>query len=722
MKTLLKNITVDKYNINCEDINFEFNVVERNKLLDYIEKSDLLIIFKAFTEVKDIKEFNDRDKLILQLFISKYVNLNPIISSFSKFFDFLKQPIQMLNKKTLSRGYYVANDIFIKANINLHYSKILNVSTIPTFLESYLTICKNNLINPDFIYIRSIKSSALSQSSQSSLSSQTIKSIYTNILNKFKETYGQINFIENLNFYESAIQSIASTNLQKKYELIIFDTYKNIIEFNDSTNMTNELNELNELTELTKLDTNNINRLISAIIHNESLLCQIIFAINKLEIGGDLILLFSGFDNIFNNQLLIILGLLFDNLVLINSDKDYSFRYYIVCKKFNNNINFIEKITNLYSNFIANKNKSGNVLINLFNLSTIKKLTHIPQLSISNNLIDKFNTINNKIIKLTEFIDNKDLILKLYNNTYFVQLLNSYLTLEKIFEINKINKFVFEELNKYKIKVFDKLLIPYNYNFNIDSLNVTKFKFIFEIISDDQFNQLFNSINYLKLFNLVIYDDTYDNNTFLQIQNKSNIFSKEVDQKPYLKELNKYLAKFDMSLNVENDIDNFNAFLSFNVLKNCIDKKSEYLIFKFCLDDLSPFFVSLIYILSNIYKKIEIIKLESLPSVFFVVFVSLNEKNILESNINKIIDKYDNEINVGIKKKLYLVQIDDSFLNTFNQIISKFILKEIMLSVRYKFIYIGGSFTDSFYSFIKQSLVSKQKIKEWQTKFLFNAK
>ena len=711
MKTLLKNITFEKYNIINSNINFEFNCIKEEQFLKYIESSKLFILLQTFSDINDIKNYNERDKLILTLFINQYINLNPTISSHNKYNEFLKPQIQMLNKKNISRGYFVTNDVLNKCNISLDKNKILNVSTIPTFAESYITLGKNNSLNIDYINVSSLKHD----------STNPINNIYNELNNKFKSTYSQINFIDNFNFYKRHIQDIIKDEgLKPKYDLILFDTYKNIFEFNES---------LNIIDEYPKLNTNNINRFVSAIIHNKSLIQQIIFAINKLEVDGDLILLFSGFDNIFNNQLLILLGRIFNEILLFHSDKDYSFRYYVVCKKFNNDTDMIAKLNVQYEKFLLTN--SSNILISIFDSSTVEYLNEIPQLSISNHLINKFNLVSNKITELTKFIDQKDLIIKLYNQIYYIQLLNSYFYLIGLFNINQINEIILNKLNEHKIKLFDKMLIPYKYSFNIESSNVVKFKFIFEYLNDNQIVEMFNFMKYNKLFDLVVFNDSYSNNDFIGIESKTTFFSKEIVNNPFLYELNNYLSKFDVNTNINIDTNKINIFDANNILENklnllekCFNENYKYMVIKFKLNDLCPLLISIIYILSNIYGKTEIIKLESLASNFFIIFASLNENIQVNTNIGKIIETYNKTISLNKantnsnNKNLYLVQIDDNFITTFNEIILKFTLKNLMQSLRYKFIYIGKSYTESYYSLVKQSSIVKNKIKEWTSKYL----
>ena len=118
-----------------------------------------------------------------------------------------------------------------------------------------------------------------------------------------------------------------------------------------------------------------------------------------------------------------------------------------------------------------------------------------------------------------------------------------------------------------------------------------------------------------------------------------------------------------------------------------------------------PLFISKLYILSRLFKNMNIIKTNSMISYFSCVFFDFNElyTNKLQKNINKIVTKYDEYIeNNKINKNLILVQIDDFFISEINNIITKLILKELILSLKYKFIFNGESYTESFYSFAKQ--------------------
>jgi len=478
--------------------------------------------------------------------------------------------------------------------------------------------------------------------------------VYDNIINNFNISYRDVKIINKSDWYNNSnYQNLLDIELQDKYDLIIFDTYKNIVDSNELSNI---------VEEWPKLDTENINRFISSINHNKILLQQIMFSCNKLTLNGELILLFSGFDNMLTNQLLNLLKLLFNSVILLHSDKDYSFRYHVICKNFNNN-EVIKNLNEMYDKFNV---KSDNLLISISdNLNNIDSINNINNL----HLVEKFMNINKKIDKLKQFMTNELLISKIYNSIYYNQLLNSYLFCNNfIIDLSHLNHKVFDKLNKYKINLFNKLLLAYHYDFNIESSNISKFKIILDQITNNQIDELFSSIKYIELFDLIIYDKKYIINEYIKMQTK-------IGKCIYIK---------DNSIN-KTDIIQGN---DLNKLVEMIKSNIPTIKINFYLNDICPLFMSIIYILTNNYKNIRIIK-ES--ANFTLIFTELSIK---ETNINKFVNKISN-----IDRNLFLVQIDDFFITSFNNILKKLILKEIMLSIRYKFIFNGKQFTESIYEY-----------------------
>ena len=125
----------------------------------------------------------------------------------------------------------------------------------------------------------------------------------------------------------------------------------------------------------------NINqRYLLSVLDSKYILFQVIFAINKLNTNGDLILLLSGSNHIIYQQLITILATLFEEILLINSEIDYSYRYFAICKGFKPNIKLIKELT---------QNISDNmILINLFDSSN-----QILDINFEKYLQLKFNKI-----------------------------------------------------------------------------------------------------------------------------------------------------------------------------------------------------------------------------------------------------------------------------------------------------------------------------------------
>ena len=704
MRTLIKNIIYEKYDIEENNFNIKFiGVTNIEKLINELNHQLVL------SEINDIKDFNEIQKLLVTLFINQYINLNPTIPKSSRYYDFLKPQFQVLKNHNITRGYYIANDVYFKGKIQNNHKKILNIGIMPTFLESYLTINGKDSTarklyeqtNIDFISIKSIKNNINDN-------------IYEKIFDKIKSKYPKINFIDKLNnFYNINLFEILSNKiLADKYDLIIFDTYKNIIDVDKSLEL---------LEEYPKLNTNNINRFISSLMHSKVLFFQVIFAINKLNIDGDLILLFPGFENKVNNQILIILNILFNNITLYHSDKDYSFRYFVICKGLkintenNNLINFLTN--NIYNKLLTDINQNNKILINLFDHINIINPVIEKIVYFHTKLIDKFFIINNKLKSLVKFVDNNDFIIKLYDDQYYIQLYNTYTFLGIFYNFNIINEIIIEQLDSYKLKLYKLLLKPYYYNFDFKIEHNLQFKIICENITYDEFKQLFKPLIYYDIFALIIFNDEYNLDEFMNMQNKCYIYTEKIH-----KITNSDFAHNEILQLVLKDIKNklylfidYDLIIKSNEIKNLINKylnkNKDYIIIKFQLKNIKPLLISLIYIFCNLYSKVEIIKPESSMSNFFIVFSFIYSDKI--TNIDKLLqylenfNKTNNKTNNEINELFYLVQVDENFINLFSNIIFKFILKEIILANRLKFIFNGKTYTDSYYSIVQANKINK---------------
>ena len=99
---------------------------------------------KKYDSIKDIKDYNDKEKTFLAMFINKYININPLVSKYNKYIDFLFEPYNMLKYKPILRGYYNALLILDYSKIPITKTKILQVGILPTFIEAYFTLSNND--------------------------------------------------------------------------------------------------------------------------------------------------------------------------------------------------------------------------------------------------------------------------------------------------------------------------------------------------------------------------------------------------------------------------------------------------------------------------------------------------------------------------------------------------------------------------------------------------
>jgi hypothetical protein len=150
----------------------------------------------------------------------------------------------------------------------------------------------------------------------------------------------------------------------------------------------------------------------------------------------------------------------------------------------------------------------------------------------------------------------------------------------------------------------------------------------------------------------------------------------------------------------------------FNIFTNL----NKTIIIKYKLFDISPLLLSTFYILSIIYHDYQIIKTKIIPEYYFMCQLpdNINFEDIKQNedllNLKVLINK-----NLpNITSLFQIVIISDDFINMFNTIISRFVLKELLDTIRIKY---SISYTD--YNIIHNKLLRKTKrdIKE-QTKWL----
>lgn len=564
--------------------------------------------YDSIKDIKDIKIYNDKEKTFLAMFINKYININPLVSKYNKYIEFLFEPYNMLKYKPVLRGYYNALLILNYSNISTTKTQILQVGILPTFIEAHFTLSSNDTSSYSFIKTESNKFDKVIDNSM----------LYDKLIDKLLKKMN-LSISHNKKFYDLQIKELISED-NNKYDLIIFDTYKNI----SNINIENEMN---------KYDIEP--RYLSAIIHSKYILHQILYSVNKLENNGDLILLFPGFGigiDIYN-KIISLLQNFFQEIHLIHSDIDFSFRYYVICKQFNGQIDNIDKlITNLISNDILTD-------INI-NLNSKSKTENQTIRKFNDNLLNKFKIIEHNINIINLYLKNIGLTNKLYNEQYYIQLSNTYNLLKKIFDINKLNRKTIKLLKKHSKKTGNKLSIQLSYIHKYRILADTKQINIKSIkLTDQQFNQLFYVLDYLKLYNIIFedfqLDEQLDKTTEFPIEPKD--FSEYLNQK---------------SIKIKN---------------------IPIVIIKFKLSDISPLLVSLIYIYTNIYNKSYITKPEESTTVYYFIAEQIND----DINIDKL-ETFD--------KNRLIVSLSDYFINRLNQIFSRFIINEMLMIQRVKYL------------------------------------
>ena len=107
-------------NSYLSDTNFNYKFIILDELIELIYTNDRYII-QNNTIIKDIKDYNDKQKVILLMFINKYININPLISIYNKYSFLLFKKIPPLVLDTIFRGVYVYSDLFKKKRKRANY-------------------------------------------------------------------------------------------------------------------------------------------------------------------------------------------------------------------------------------------------------------------------------------------------------------------------------------------------------------------------------------------------------------------------------------------------------------------------------------------------------------------------------------------------------------------------------------------------------------------------
>ena len=526
----------------CEIIN---NVAHINSIVfDHIPYDKLKHIRYDGITISDIKDYNYKDKIVLAMFINKHVHISPLISKYNKYKYLLQDDKQPLNITTYFRNLFVSSDILNNININ-DYKYILHIGTLPAFIESL--ILKKCSAELHFMRTKTMKLNV---------------KIYNDLMDKFNRQYN-----EKYYFYQD-------DEPKKQFDLIIFDTYKNLSPYNF-----------------------NDNRYLSSVIHFQYIYNQFAYAMTKLNKNGSLILLFPGY-NTYYNQLLLLLASCFDTVKCVHSELDFSFRYFVICSGFNKSISIpIEPIID--------------------NVITIPK-TGDNTILFHDKLINKFADISNKLVVYKKFINNETIIKKIYYEIYYSQLCNTSKWIDRTFNINLVNDDIFQMLYEYKIYVTQKLKSKKIYTFNY-TIKYDELEYIYENIENETCKQLLPCLQYQKLYKFARPDS-----------GKPNIGLK------YIKNIKK---------------DN---------------------IIKFTLNDITPLMLSIFYMLANAAGNYSFIKSADEPNNYLYIckFNKLPQFDIDETKISN---------------STQIIIISDNFINMFNNVISRFIIKDTLYALRHNY-------------------------------------
>jgi hypothetical protein len=213
----------------------------------------------------------------------------------------------------------------------------------------------------------------------------------------------------------------------------------------------------------------------------------------------------------------------------------------------------------------------------MINLSSNDILTNI-NLKIENNIIKKFNEnlinkfrmIEQNINTISSYLKNIGLTIKLYNEQYYIQLSNTYNLLKKIFDVKKINQKTVKLLKKHSKKTENKLSIQSSYIHKYRILSDTKQIKIKNIkLTDQQFNELFYVLDYLKLYDIIFGDFKINKivNSILSIDKKlsSGKYQKYPNQSWINKTSGSILQFGKLAINVDKEFKLSN--LLFGIMK-----------------------------------------------------------------------------------------------------------------------------------------------------------
>ena len=614
-------------------------------------------------DIYDIKDYNDIDKIILELFIYNTVYLNPEISKYNMYSYFLYPNIKIINYNNISRSFFTYIDIFTKNNINKNIKNILQVGIFPNILEAY------NIYNNTHYYHSYFIQNKIN----------TNNNLYENLITKISNNIRNFTCLKKIQNYDYDLL----LNDKKKFDIICFTAYKNIEKIHNYFIS---------------------NRSISSIIHFKYIFYQIIFILNSLNIGGEFILLIPAYNHNIYAQLVYLLKFFFEDITLYYSELDMSYRIFIIGKNYLDKPSDLISINLIYQQIL--KLKKDEYLIKIFN--DIDENFNYNDFIIQLNY--KFEFLYKEINELKPLIDHEpiSLIKQIYFYIYHYKLKNTFNFL--INNINKkyISKELKKKLEKFEKYILKKLILKKNIEYFItENFYFYKFYILNKNITYDQFYNLLTPLRYIKTYDYLFYDNifTYQKNIL--------IISKIKKYKKIFKELKHIFINYNMNVisfidiikyinNNNNNNNNNNIIyshdkedlehiLNYYNIKNIIyidfitykNNKIEYIfdnydyIIKFDLYSMSPLLLSVIYILSKYFVECKFIKNTlSIMSFYFIC----NKYNKIQ--LGKIITLLNN----NLSENLYLVQINEKFINDINNILFKFIQNNIKYIMIIKYI------------------------------------
>ena len=527
------------------------------------------------------------------------------------------------------------------------------------------------------------------------------------MINSFKKTYQNVNHINTLsNFYELKISDLnKSSKLKSKYDLIIFDTYKNISKI-----------------PLDNLPQNINNRYITSLINSKYNLFQVLFSINKLNPNGDLIILLSGHDDIVYQQILVILLKLFDSVSYFSSEFDYSYRYFVIAKGYKPDPiieNKLSEIINTYSD--------DTLLLNIFSEDS-----KILNFNMSKHLNDKFNLINQQMMNINKFFKNEQFIKKIYYDTYFYQITNTNNLLQNIFGENRVNPEYFNMIYEYKLYLTNILSKNdlYLYTFVNTSMikKSTRFEYLMENVLMDDLVLIFKPLSYLKIFD-IIFNSGYNIDESKQILKnilKLSYPELKIEHEPLKQIIYKISnmieiqtqAKSNKSNNILSSDRDINIIIEKSSLNdisyidweyfsnteltktNLFDNMNHIIIFKFNINSIRPLLINILYVYFVLYKKVLFIRSNVYTEYMYMIGIELTNTNNTQSELAKLYSINMSKINLDY----FLVSIDNEWINQFNEQISKFIIVNLVKFIRLRYPYVYNDFISFFNNIIRKKL------------------